>query len=385
MLHIHEPFVPGLGLDGLRHAELPASSRPSTPTPSASSGTGSGKPMLQRLFTRSSTAPSPSRRRRATRRRATSPAQFRVIPQRASTSTRFRPPARAGAGPAARAVRGRRLAPQGPGRAAARPALRGRRRRRRSSSTSAAATSTRATLRPPRAAERFAGRVRFRGRIAHDAAAGALPATPTSSARRRSATRSFGIVLLEAMATGTAVARLATSHGYARSCDDGAEGLLVPPRNAARPGRRPRAPARRRRSCARPAPRAASSAVRALRAGSIVADEVDAALPRRDRRPAAAAARRAAAASERELFADFHVHTHHTKDCAMPVAEILERAAEVGLDVIAITDHNERRRRPRGARAGRPLRRARDRRRRGQDLRGRGHRPVPRANASPAA
>jgi len=40
---------------------------------------------------------------------------------------------------------------------------------------------------------------------------------------------------------------------------------------------------------------------------------------------------------QRELFADFHIHTHHSKDCVMPVADILERAREVGLDVVAIT------------------------------------------------
>src|SRR5674536_194123 len=39
-------------------------------------------------------------------------------------------------------------------------------------------------------------------------------------------------------------------------------------------------------------------------------------------------------------FADFHIHTHHSKDCVMPVADILERAREVGLDVVAITDHD---------------------------------------------
>ena len=43
---------------------------------------------------------------------------------------------------------------------------------------------------------------------------------------------------------------------------------------------------------------------------------------------------------QRELFADFHIHTHHSKDCVMPVADILERAREVGLDVVAITDHD---------------------------------------------
>ena len=43
---------------------------------------------------------------------------------------------------------------------------------------------------------------------------------------------------------------------------------------------------------------------------------------------------------QRELFADFHIHSHHSKDCVMPVADILERAREVGLDVVAITDHD---------------------------------------------
>jgi predicted metal-dependent phosphoesterase TrpH len=43
---------------------------------------------------------------------------------------------------------------------------------------------------------------------------------------------------------------------------------------------------------------------------------------------------------QRELFADFHIHSHHSKDCVMPVADILARAREVGLDVIAITDHD---------------------------------------------
>ena len=43
---------------------------------------------------------------------------------------------------------------------------------------------------------------------------------------------------------------------------------------------------------------------------------------------------------QRELFADFHMHSHHSKDCVMPVPDILERAREVGLDVVAITDHD---------------------------------------------
>ena len=43
---------------------------------------------------------------------------------------------------------------------------------------------------------------------------------------------------------------------------------------------------------------------------------------------------------QRELFADFHVHSDHSKDSVSAVAAILERAREVGLDVVAITDHD---------------------------------------------
>ncbi len=49
---------------------------------------------------------------------------------------------------------------------------------------------------------------------------------------------------------------------------------------------------------------------------------------------------RVACRQQREIFADFHIHSHHSKDCVMPVADILERAREVGLDVVAITDHD---------------------------------------------
>lgn len=38
---------------------------------------------------------------------------------------------------------------------------------------------------------------------------------------------------------------------------------------------------------------------------------------------------------------DLHMHTNHSHDCATPAATLLERAREVGLDVIAVTDHNE--------------------------------------------
>lgn len=40
------------------------------------------------------------------------------------------------------------------------------------------------------------------------------------------------------------------------------------------------------------------------------------------------------------LYADFHMHSDHSDDCVVPVRELLVRARQCGLDVIAITDHN---------------------------------------------
>ncbi|MEO8291435.1 MAG: glycosyltransferase [Gaiellaceae bacterium] len=40
------------------------------------------------------------------------------------------------------------------------------------------------------------------------------------------------------------------------------------------------------------------------------------------------------------VLADLHLHTEHSHDCSMPVAEVLDRAEELGLGAIAVTDHN---------------------------------------------
>jgi hypothetical protein len=40
------------------------------------------------------------------------------------------------------------------------------------------------------------------------------------------------------------------------------------------------------------------------------------------------------------IHADLHVHTSHSKDCAVPVEAVLATAREVGLGAIAIADHN---------------------------------------------
>ena len=40
------------------------------------------------------------------------------------------------------------------------------------------------------------------------------------------------------------------------------------------------------------------------------------------------------------IHADLHVHTSHSKDCAVPVEAVLATAREVGLGALAIADHN---------------------------------------------
>ena len=41
------------------------------------------------------------------------------------------------------------------------------------------------------------------------------------------------------------------------------------------------------------------------------------------------------------INADLHVHTSYSKDCAMPIGDILGTAREIGLGALAIADHNE--------------------------------------------
>jgi hypothetical protein len=44
---------------------------------------------------------------------------------------------------------------------------------------------------------------------------------------------------------------------------------------------------------------------------------------------------------DRLLRVDLHSHTHHSPDAHTSPAELVERAAEVGLDRVAVTDHGE--------------------------------------------
>lgn len=146
---------------------------------------------------------------------------------------------------------------------------------------------------------------------------------------------SVGLVLLEAMASGTAIvaSRIA---GYAETVRDGREGLLVPRRDG-------RALAAALRTLVREPEtrsRLAAAGVRSARRfdWEAVTDELEglyAEVVRRRKHPVARRRRQ-----QRELFADFHVHSDHSRDSVSAVASILERAREVGLDVVAITDHD---------------------------------------------
>jgi len=40
------------------------------------------------------------------------------------------------------------------------------------------------------------------------------------------------------------------------------------------------------------------------------------------------------------VLVDLHMHTEHSKDCSIPVADLLDHAEAIGLGAIGITDHN---------------------------------------------
>jgi len=331
VLHIHEPFVPSLGWSAMNHAECPIVS-----TFHANSERffwyWLGKPILKRVFPvfDGVIAVSPAARDTAARYFA---GQFRVIPNGIDL-TRFCPPGARRPGPLRVLFVGGDSRRKGLG-----VLLR-------------ALRHVTADLPPFEldvcgsdehvekfahlVPERFAGCVRFRGRIVHDELPDLYQDADVFCAPSLG-NESFGIVLLEAMATHTAV--LASDiDGYRDVVRDGAEGLLVPPRDA-------RALSAGLERLLRDEALREACATRGLASvkrysWDIVSDEVmqlyrdvirgrlrHRSAPRRHLEP--------------ELFADLHVHTHHSKDCAMAVEEVLERAAEVGLDVIAITDHNE--------------------------------------------
>jgi glycosyltransferase involved in cell wall biosynthesis len=331
VLHIHEPFVPSLGWTAMNHAECPI-----VATFHANSERllwyWLGKPILSRVFPVFDAVVTVSEAARDTAARYFE-GKYRIIPNGVDL-TRFRVPVQRRPGPLRVLYVGgdsrrkglgvllRALHYVGTGVPPFEVEVCG----------SEQHSAKFAHLVP----ERFQGLVRFRGRIPY----GELPEVYGDAdifCAPSLGNESFGIVLLEAMATGTAV--LASDiDGYRDVVTDGREGLLVPPRN-------PRALARAlarlltdnglRTACAQRGLETVRRYSWDIVAGEVMQVYRDVVRRRlktrsRPRRPA-----------EPELFADFHMHTNHSRDCVVPVADLLERAAEVGLDVVAITDHNE--------------------------------------------
>jgi len=177
-------------------------------------------------------------------------------------------------------------------------------------------------------------RVRFHGRLPQREVATLLRAADVYCAPSLGP-ETAGVALLEAMASG-AVVVASQIPGYDEVVQNEGTGLLIPPRDVPALA----AALSRLFDDGELRHRLAAHALRGSRrydwervTGEIVDvyDEV----ARRRRHPLPRRRRQ-----QRELFADFHIHTHHSKDCVMPVADILERAREVGLDVVAITDHD---------------------------------------------
>ena len=329
LLHLNEPFVPGLGWTALRHAGCPLVATFHA-NPEHLAPFWSTRPQLRRLFDSLDCAIASSRAVRDAAA-ASFPGAYRVIPPGVDVA-RFRPghgrepgslrvlfagveSRRKGLGVLLRALR----------------LLEDRAGDVRVDVCGAAGQERRyGRLVPPA----FAGRVTFLGRVA----GGEMP-----ELYRRAdvfcapslGPETAGVALLEAMAAGAAVVASRVP-GYDEVVRDGVDGLLVVPRD-------PRAlAAGLRRLLDDPGDRVrlTQEGLRSARrydwervAGEIerVYDEV----ARRRRQPLPRRRRQ-----QRELFADFHIHSLHSKDCVMPVADILERAREVGLDVVAITDHD---------------------------------------------
>jgi len=180
----------------------------------------------------------------------------------------------------------------------------------------------------------FASHVVFHGRLTRDQMPGLLRDADVVCAPALGP-ESAGIVLLEAMAAGTAVVASDVA-GHRERVTDGREGLLVPARDV-------RALAAALRTLVDDGSARQRLAAAAARTADgydweVVADAHEALydeVVRRRRHPVARRRRQ-----QRELFADFHVHSRHSKDCVSAVADILERARDVGLDVVAITDHD---------------------------------------------
>ncbi len=328
LLHLNEPFVPGLGWSALRHAGCPLVATFHA-NPERMRPFWSTRPRLQRLFDSLDAAIASSVAVRDVAA-ATFPGAYRVIPPGVDLE-RFRPAdakepgvtrivfaggleRRKGLGVLLRALR---LVEARDGVVV-------------DVCGGAAQERRYARLVPPA----WQGRVRFHGRLPQDEVPALLRRADVFCAPSFGP-ETAGVSLLEAMASG-AVVVASQIRGYDEVVLDGANGLLVPPRDvrglaAAVTRLLDDGPLRQRLS---------GQALRTARRYdwervTTEVEDVYAEVARRRRHPLPRRRRQ-----QRELFADFHVHSHHSKDCVMPVADILERAREVGLDVVAITDHD---------------------------------------------
>lgn len=329
VLHLNEPFVPGLGWSALRYAGCPLVATFHA-NPEHMRPFWSTRPQLRRLFDSLDAAVASSVAARDAAA-VTFPGAYRVIPPGIDLET-FHPAAARPEGPLRIVFSGGAERRKGLG-----VLLRALRHLDEGHAgvvvdvCGADAQERRyARVVPPA----WQARVRFHGRLPQAAAATLLRSADIYCAPSFGP-ETAGVALIEAMASGAAVVA-SQIRGYDEVVQNAANGLLVPPRDV--------------RGLAAALSRLAGDAGlrRQLSAGALrtsrrydwerVAGEIEdvyAEVARRRRDPLPRRRRQ-----QRELFADFHIHSHHSKDCVMPVADILERAREVGLDVVAITDHD---------------------------------------------
>ena len=329
VLHLYEPFGPGLGWAALRHAACPliATFHADAERPTQD---WVPRPRLQRLFDSLDAAVASSAAARDAAARAFAGA-YRVIPPGVDVD-RFRPAADRRPGPVRLLLAGAESRRQGLG-ALLRSLWRlddiaerfevhvcGH----------DAQQSRFGNLVPPA----FASRVTFHGRVPRADMPELLRDADVLCAPSLGP-ESVGVVLFEAMASRTAIVASDIA-GHREVVGDGFEGLLVPCRR----GRALAAALRTLVSEPETRERLAAAGVRRAQRfdWERVTDELEGLydeIVQRRRHPVARRRRQ-----QRELFADLHVHSDHSKDSVSSVADILERAREVGLDVVAITDHD---------------------------------------------
>jgi len=334
ILHLHEPFVPSLGWTALRHAQCPM-----VATFHANSerflSYWVSRPVMRRFFDAFDAEIAVSRAARDTAARYFE-GYYHIIPNGIDLS-RFSPsPAERRSGPLRVLFVGTDSRRKG-----LRVLLRALR--------SLADVADRAEIHvcgPDAYAQRFArvvpqafaDRVTFHGRIAdrdmpayyHEADVLCAPSLDNESS---------GMVLLEAMATGTAIVA-SDIDVYRDVVTHEREGLLVPPndpRALAGALRRMLLDARLRERCGEEG-RHTAQLYGWDRVAAQVAELYDEVF-KRLKHPSPTRAR-ARARARAAVYADLHVHSHHSGDCVMAVTDILARARETGLDVVAVTDHN---------------------------------------------